>query len=195
MADTMKACGIADSVAPLPNMCAIVAVCDDWGIGRDGRLLVRNKADMRIFKHMTEGNTVIMGRRTLESLPGGKPLANRRNIVLTREAALDGADGIEVAHCVSDLFGMLSPSETAYVIGGGAVYRELLPLCSCAIVTRNHCVRDADTFFPNLDANGEWEGVRQMSGAILSGRDVGVRYDVVAYHRVESLHDDAAMAA
>lgn len=195
MTGCKKVRGDSGTVGPLPNMIAVVAVCDDWGIGRDGRLLVRNKADMRLFKHMTEGNTVIMGRRTLESLPGGKPLANRRNIVLTRGAELDGDDGIEVAHCVSDLFGMLSPSETAYVIGGGAVYRELLPLCSRAIVTRNHCVRDADTFFPNLDASGEWEGVTQMSGTILSGRDVGVRYDVVAYHRVAVLHEDAAMAA
>ena len=195
MTGSEKAHGVSDSVSHLPNMIAVVAVCDDWGIGKDGRLLVRNKADMRLFKHMTEGNTVIMGRRTLESLPGGKPLANRRNIVLTRGNALDGADGIEVAHSVSDLLGMISPSETAYVIGGGAVYRELLPLCSHTIVTRNYCVRDADTFFPNLDASGEWEGVRRMSGTILSGSDVGVKYDVVVYHRVESLHDDAAMAA
>ena len=195
MTGCKKARRDSGTVNPLPNMIAVVAVCDDWGIGRGGRLLVRNKADMRLFKNMTEGNTVIMGRSTLESLPGGKPLANRRNIVLTRGSALDGADGIEVAHCVSDLLGMLSPSETAYVIGGGAVYRELLPLCLRAIVTRNHCVRDADTFFPNLDASGEWEGVRQMSGTILSGIDAGVRYDVFAYHRVAALHDGAAMAA
>lgn len=195
MAGSDKMYGGSDTVTPLPNMIAIAAVCDDWGIGKDGKLLVRNKADMRMFKSMTEGNTVIMGRKTLESLPGGKPLANRRNIVLTRGNAFDGVYGIEVAHCVSDLLGMLSPSETAYVIGGGTVYRELLPLCSRAIVTRNRCVRDADTFFQNLDASGEWEGARQLGGTILSGIDAGVRYDVIAYHRVESLHEDAAMAA
>ena len=64
-------------------MRAIVAVCSDWGIGNKGRLLVRNKADMHHFVACTTGGTVVMGRRTLESFPGGRPLKNRRNIVLT----------------------------------------------------------------------------------------------------------------
>ena len=102
---------------------AIVAVCDDWGIGRDGDMVVANRADMRHFVNKTKGHPVVMGRKTLESFPGGRPLKDRRNIVLTRDPAFnDGA--IEVVHSVEEALAAVADEDVAWVIGGGAVYEQ-----------------------------------------------------------------------
>ena len=86
---------------------AIVAVCDDWGIGRDGDMVVSNRADMRHFVNKTKGHPVIMGRKTLESFPGGRPLKDRRNIVLTRDEAFS-REGVEVVHSVDEALAALN---------------------------------------------------------------------------------------
>ena len=134
--------------APLPNLNVIVAVCDDWGIGIGGGMLVDNRADMRHFVRHTKGHTVLMGRKTLESFPGGQPLKGRRNVIITRDPGF-AREGVDVAHSIDEALAMVADDPEVWLIGGGMIYRELLPLCTRAEITKNHCVRPADTFFPN----------------------------------------------
>lgn len=166
---------------------AIVAVCDDWGIGRDGDMVVSNRADMRHFVACTKGHPVIMGRKTLESFPGGRPLKDRRNIVLTRDGSFT-REGVEVVHSVDEARAAVADEEVAWVIGGGAVYEQLLPYCVEAEVTRNHVVHPADTFFPNLDEDAAWIAAeRQGERTIEEGQgDAGLRYEFVTYRKVSS---------
>ncbi len=166
------------------NLKAIVAVCDDWGIGADGDMVVSNRADMRHFVQKTSGHTVIMGRRTLESFPNARPLKNRRNIVLTRDAAF-ACEGAEVVHSVDEALSAVTENEEAWVIGGGKVYAELLPYCVEAEITHNHCVRDSDTYFPDLSRDEAWE-IFEASGPreVESGEgDAGLTYEFVTYRR------------
>lgn len=164
---------------------AIVAVCDDWGIGRDGDMVVSNRADMRHFVNKTKGHPVIMGRKTLESFPGGRPLKDRRNIVLTRDASFT-REGVEVVHSVDEALAAVSEEDVAWVIGGGAVYEQFLPHCVEAEVTHNHVVHPADTFFPNLDEDLAWEAVDHQGVCVVGeGQgDAGLRYEFVTYRRL-----------
>ncbi|WP_315898117.1 dihydrofolate reductase [Berryella wangjianweii] len=163
---------------------AIVAVCDDWGIGLNGDMVVSNRADMRHFVRSTAGHAIVMGRRTLESFPGGRPLPNRRNIVLSRDAALC-PEGVEVVGSLPALLQALEGEEVAWVVGGGEVYRLLLPYCDEAVVTKNHVIRPADTSFPNLDESAEWRlEARTEPATIGSGEgDEGVTYSFCTYRR------------
>ena len=97
-----------------------------------------------------------MGRKTLLSFPGGRPLKNRRNIVLTRDEDF-APEGVDVVHSVDEALAAVSDEPVAWVIGGGEVYRQFLPYCAEAEVTHNHCVHDVDTYFPDLDADPAWE--------------------------------------
>lgn len=162
------------------KLSAIVAVCDDWGIGLDGGMVVENREDMRHFVACTTGHPVIMGRRTLESFPGGRPLKNRRNVVLTRDASFSTA-GVEVVHSVDEALDAVADEGEAWVIGGGQVYGLLLPHCSEAVVTRNHCVRPSDTFFPDLDARPDWELAEVCDGGVTPD---GVPFDFATYRRL-----------
>ena len=119
----------ATKPAPLPNFHAIVAVCDDWGIGRAGDMLVRNREDMRSFVRHTKGHTVVMGRKTLQSFPDAKPLVDRRNIVISRDGSY-APDGVEMARTIEEAINLARRDEEVWVIGGGQVYQELLPYCS-----------------------------------------------------------------
>lgn len=136
---------------------AIVAVTENWGIGLNGGLLRSLKDDMRFFRQTTAGKTVIMGRKTLESFPGGRPLKNRVNLVLTRdrEFKLDGAEGM---HSVEETIERVKtlPSDDVFVIGGARIYREFLPYCKYAYVTKMDLLMEADSFFPNLDQEPNW---------------------------------------
>lgn len=134
---------------------AIVAVTDSWGIGKAGQLVVSSKPDMKHFVACTTGHTIIMGRKTLDSFPGGRPLKNRRNIVLTRDSAFT-REGVEVVHSVDEALALVEAEPEAWVIGGGEVYNQFLPYCAGAEVTKTHCTCDCDTFFPNLDEDGTW---------------------------------------
>ena len=140
---------------PLPNLSAIVAVCDDWGIGLDGDMVVSNRADMRHYVRHTKDHTILMGRRTLESFPGGRPLKDRRNVVVTRDESWT-PEGVDIAHSLAEALDMVAEDDEVWVVGGGQVYRALLPMCSRAVITKNHCVRTCDTFFPNLDDDPAW---------------------------------------
>ena len=162
------------------KLSAIVAVCDDWGIGLDGGMIVENREDMRHFVACTTGHPVIMGRRTLESQPGGRPLRNRRNVVLTRDATFS-PEGVEVARGVEEALDAVAGEEEAWVIGGGQVYELLLPHCEEAVVTRNHCYRPSDTRFPNLDARPDWRLAEVREVGVTPD---GVPFDFAIYRRI-----------
>lgn len=133
-------------------MTAIVCVSQNWGIGRDGALLFHISADHKRFRAMTLGKTVILGHKTLETFPGGRPLKDRRNIVLSRrDLKLDGA---EVAHSFAEAAAL--GGDDAIVIGGASVYMALLDRCDRVYVTKVDADPDADSFFPNLDDNPDW---------------------------------------
>ncbi len=135
----------------------IVAVDKNWAIGYQNKLLVSIPADMKFFRSTTTGKVVVMGRRTLESFPNGLPLKKRTNIVLTGNKNYQVQDAV-LAHTVEELLAELKkyPSEDIYVIGGDSVYRQLLPYCEFAHVTKIDHAYQADTYFPNLDALDNW---------------------------------------
>lgn len=118
-------------------MNAIAAVSRDWGIGRAGELLFHIPEDLRRFRALTTGGTVIMGRKTLDSLPGGRPLPNRRNLVLTRNAAF-ARPGVETVRSPEELPALLEGQDPdrVWVCGGGEIYRLLLPWCRTCHITR-----------------------------------------------------------
>ena len=136
----------------------IVAVDENWAIGYRGDLLVRIPADHKMFRTETIGKVVVLGRKTMDTFPGGLPLAGRTNIVLTRNPEYQVKDAI-VVHSVEELLAELKNYDTkdVYVIGGDSVYSQLLPYCDTAHVTKIDRSYEADTYFPNLDASGEWE--------------------------------------
>lgn len=135
-------------------MKAIAAVDLDGCIGKDGGLLTHLPEDMRFFRETTTGKTVVMGRKTLDSFPGGRPLPNRRNIVLTRQADFS-REGVETAHGVESLMKMLPDGQEVFVIGGGEIYALLLPCCTELLITRLHRQFHGDAFFPALQ-EGQW---------------------------------------
>lgn len=136
----------------------IVAADKNWAIGKDNKLLVSIPADMKFFRQTTTGKVVVMGRKTLESFPNGLPLKNRVNIVLTRNEDCRVKDAA-VVHTKDELMEELKKYDSGdvYVIGGASVYEMLLPECSVAHVTKIDHEYEADTYFPDLDENPEWE--------------------------------------
>ncbi len=136
----------------------IAAVDQNWGIGLKNQLLVRIPEDMKYFRQMTTGKVVVMGRKTLESFPGGQPLSNRTNIVLTTDQNYQKKDAI-VVHSLEELFHKLQqyPSEDVFVIGGESIYRQLLDHCEIAYITKIDYEYQADAWFPNLDELPQWE--------------------------------------
>ncbi|MGN1267784.1 MAG: dihydrofolate reductase [Dorea sp.] len=136
----------------------IVAVDKNWAIGLGNQLLVSIPQDMKFFRETTKGKVVAMGRKTLESFPGGQPLKNRVNIVLTTDKNYK-TKGIVLVHSIEDMVEELKKydEEDIYVIGGETIYRQLLPYCKKAYITKIDHAYHADTFFPNLDEDPEWE--------------------------------------
>ena len=139
-------------------MNAIVAVDRKWAIGRDNQLLFNFPGDMKRFRAITTGGTVLMGRKTLESFPNSRPLPNRRNIVLTSHNI--EIEGAEVVHTIEEMLKAVEgeDTDTVFVIGGGSVYTALLPQCKRVYLTKVDAVGEgADTWFPNLDKLPAWE--------------------------------------
>lgn len=136
----------------------IAAVDKNWAIGKDNKLLVSIPDDMKFFRQTTTGNVVVMGRKTLESFPNGKPLKNRTNIVLTSDLNYQ-VEGAVIVHSLEELQEELKKydSDRVYVIGGESVYRELLDACDVAHITKIDFAYEADAWFPNLDEMPEWE--------------------------------------
>lgn len=157
-------------------MDAIVSVTDDWGIGRNGNLLVRNREDMRRFVRLTMGGTVLMGHSTFLSFPDG-PLKGRRNVVLSRNPGLV-IPGAEVFNDVDQALEATSADGHVWLIGGESLYRQLLPRCSRVYVTRNHVTVPADAWFPNLDQDDAWAASEPEGSGTTSA---GVDYDFVTY--------------
>ena len=138
-------------------MKAIVAVDANWAIGAQGDLLFSLPTDMRRFRSLTMGGTVILGRKTLDSFPGGKPLPKRRNIVITRNSALT-VEGAEIASSPAEALAIAEGDENIWIIGGGSVYTALLSRCERVCLTKvDSVVPEADTFFPNLDKLPAWK--------------------------------------
>lgn len=139
-------------------MIAILSADKNWGIGYKGDLLVRIPNDMKMFRTLTTGNVIVMGRKTLESFPNGQPLPKRVNIVMSHNTDYQ-AKGCVVVHNTEELLEELKKyqDKQAYVVGGESVYRELLPYCEEAYVTRIDYTYQADRFFPNLDREDGWE--------------------------------------
>ncbi len=135
----------------------IVNADKNWGIGKNNSLLIRIPEDMKFFRRMTKGNVIVLGRRTLESFPGGVALPERTNIVLSKKKELK-ADKAIIVHDLPALFEELQKydDDSVFVVGGESVYRDLLPYCKKAYVTRTDYEYDADKYFPNLDEMDDW---------------------------------------
>jgi len=157
-------------------MDAIVAVFSDWGIGAKGTQQIVLKADRARFVELTRGKTVIVGRRTLADFPNGKPLKNRRNIVVTRQNV--EIEGAEVAHSVSEA-AELAGNEPCMLLGGASVFRDFFPLTDRVFVTKLDACPESDSFFPNLDESPEWS-ITSDSGELTED---GLKYRFLCYER------------
>ena len=135
----------------------IVNVDSNWAIGYRGKLLVSIPEDMKFYRSETTGKVVVLGRKTLDTFPGGQPLKNRTNIILTRNPNYQ-VKGAIICHSVEEVLEELKKynSEDVYIIGGDSIYKEFLPYCDVAHVTRTDHVYDADAWFPNLEEDPAW---------------------------------------
>lgn len=128
----------------------IVAIAENNAIGKNGDLLCHLPNDLKHFKEITNGATVVMGKNTFFSLPR-HPLPNRRNIVLTRDTNFS-YENTDVAHSINDVYDMISTDEKVFIIGGGKVYEQFMNRVDKLYITHiHHSWSDADTFFPVID--------------------------------------------
>lgn len=157
----------------------IAAVYDDWGIGRDGTQPIALSADRKFFRETTRGAMVIVGRRTVEDFPGGKPLPGRVNVILTRKTG--EVPGFTVCRSTEEAVEMAKTSRRAMVIGGGSIYRQMLPFCDTAYITKVHVTPDSDTYFPDLDEDPAWV----LESILQSGEEKGISYEMCLYRRAQ----------
>lgn len=155
----------------------IAAVYDNWGIGVNGTQPVTLKADRTFFRETTKGAMVIVGRRTIEDFPGKRPLPGRVNVVLSRSALR--ISGFRLCSSIEEVVELAKTADRAMVIGGGTVYRQLLPYCDVAYITKVHCCPDSDTFFPDLDNHPQW----LPPEALQVGEEGGISYEILRYVR------------
>lgn len=158
-------------------MKAIVAVYSNWGIGRDGTQPVALSADRKFFRQTTKGACVIVGRRTVDDFPGRKPLPGRTHLVLTRGNAQ--IPGMITVGSPEEAIAKASEFENVFVIGGGSIYRQMLPFCDEVYVTKLDTAPESDTFFPNLDEDPAWASPEVLQ----SGEEDGIRYEMLLYRR------------
>lgn len=158
-------------------MDAVVAVYADWGIGARGTQPLVIPADRVRFRELTTGHTVLVGRKTLADFPGGRPLKNRRNIVLTRqELEIPGAETVHSAAQAAEVIGA-----DGFVIGGASVYEEMFPYLTRVYVTKIQAAPESDAFFPDLDARTDW---RCTQAEPWQEQD-GVAYQFCVYEKVD----------
>jgi len=155
----------------------IVAVYDDWGIGRDGTQPIALSADRKFFRESTRGAMVIAGRKTIADFPGQKPLPGRINVALSRNTA--EIPGFTICRSAEEAVQLAGTAQRAMVIGGGSIYRQLLPYCDTAFITKVHVTPESDTYFPNLDEDEEW----YISDILQSGEENGIGYEMLLYKR------------
>ena len=156
---------------------AIVAVYSDWGIGCEGTQQVVLKADRAHFRELTMGAAVIVGRRTLQDFPDGRPLKGRQNIVVTRQPLT--VEGAEIAHSVAEARTLAARYPRTLVIGGASVFREFLPYVDLVHVTKIDTLPSSDSFFRNLDASPDW---RVQEAGDWQEED-GLRFRFLSYER------------
>ena len=154
----------------------IAAVDEHWAIGKDGDQLAYISEDLKRFKALTTGHPVILGRKTLATFPGGRPLKGRRNLILSRDPAFR-PEGAEVFSQMEDL--LAAAPEDAFVIGGASVYRALLDRCDTAYITRIHRSYEADCWLPDLDRDPAWEKAEESAVR----EENGVAFHYVTYRR------------
>jgi dihydrofolate reductase len=155
----------------------MVAVDQNWAIGLGGDQLIYLPEDLKRFKALTMGHPVILGRKTLATFPGGRPLKGRPNLILSRTPQF-APEGAQVYQSLDAL--LAQAPEDAFVIGGASVYRALLPHCDTAYVTKIHAAYPADCWFPDLDADPTW----QISEESESLEQKGVTFHYVTYRRI-----------
>ena len=160
----------------------IVAVDKNWAIGNQNKLLVSIPADMKFFRETTTGKVVVMGRKTLESFPQKQPLKNRTNIVLTTDKDYK-INGAVLVHTLEELLDELKKynEEDIYIIGGESIYRQMLPYCKLAHITKIDHVYEADTYFPDLDNMEEWA----VTGVSEEQTYFDLEYHFTRYERVK----------
>ena len=155
----------------------IVAVYDDWGIGKDGTQPIALSVDRKFFREMTRGALVIAGRRTIADFPGQKPLPGRVNVAISRNA--QEIPGFTVCRSPEEAAELAKTVDRAMVIGGGSIYKQMLPLCDTAYITKVHVTPDSDTFFPNLDEDADW----YLAETLQQGEENGITYEMLLYKR------------
>ena len=163
-------------------MIAIAAVDRNWGIGYKGDLLISLPEDQKgVFRKYTAGNTVVFGRKTLQTFPGERLLPKRTNIILTRNPDFE-KEGAVILHSADELAGYMTehPDEEIYLIGGAEIYNSFIGICDRAIITFINAEFTADAFFPNLDESPEWE-LEEEEPEIMSEK--GVAFTVRHYIR------------
>ena len=157
----------------------IVAVYEDWGIGAGGTQPVALSADRKFFRETTRGAMVIAGRRTVEDFPGKKPLPGRVNVLLSRSGG--EFPGFTVCATAQEALKLAETAERAMVIGGGSIYRQFLPYCDRAYVTKVHARPESDTFFPDLDRDPQWT----LEQILQSGEENGIQYEMCLYKNTQ----------
>lgn len=163
---------------------AIVAVYADWGIGANGTQPVVLHADRQHFRELTEGAAVLVGRRTLEDFPGGKPLKGRYNIVVTRQDLQ--IEGAQVVHDTREALAAAQAHDRCLVIGGASVYEQFFPYTSRIYITKIDLIPHSDRYFPDLDTAKDW--VCTQAGAWQE--ENGLRYQFCTYERVPNAENE-----
>ena len=159
-------------------MNAIVAVYSDWGIGDGGTQPIVLRADRTHFRQLTSGAAVIVGRRTLEDFPGGKPLKNRANIVVSRRSpAIEGA---ELARSTEEALDLAKKYERCFIIGGASIFEQFFPHTDRVYLTKLDVCPASSRFFPNLDADPSWICVEESEPL----EEDGIRYRFCTYERI-----------
>ena len=166
-------------MTPQSNLSLIVAVADNWAIGKDNNLLWHISADLKHFKALTTGHCIIMGRKTYESFPK-RPLPNRRNIVITNNKDYC-EEGCEVVHSVEEAIALCKDDEQSFVIGGATVYTQFLPFVDKIFLTKVFATFEADTFFPPIDT----DVFKEISASdIFTDEKSGLRYQYLEYQKI-----------
>ena len=155
----------------------IVAVYDDWGIGKDGTQPVALTADRKFFRETTRGAMVIVGRRTIQDFPGQKPLPGRVNVALTRSSG--EIPGFTVCNSPEEAMELAKTADRAMVIGGGSIYKQMIDYCDTAYVTKVHTTPESDTYFHNLDTDPNWT----LAEVLQSGEENGIAYEMCLYRK------------
>ena len=162
----------------LPNISIIVAIAENRAIGKDNKLLWHISGDLKRFKQLTTGHTLIMGRNTFLSLPNGA-LPRRRHIVIS-DFEGESFDACEMASSIDEAIAMAGSSDECFVIGGGMVYAQFLPMAGKLYLTRVHHSFEADTFFPEIDF-AQWNAL--LSESVVAGENNQYAHTYTEYIR------------